>query len=118
MTEDRIPESRQEIEARIVTRAWEDEEFAQALRDDPVAAIEGELGLKMTDGLRVEVHEESREDPVWHLVIPPQPGANDAELTREELDAVAGGIRMISSYNLSMVTSFRSFIALDPGLGP
>jgi len=118
MTDSTLPRSRQEIEAQIVTKAWADEAFAQALKTDPVAAVEKELGIKVTDGLRIEIHDESQGSPVWHLVIPPRPPANEADLSEGELDAVAGGIRMISSYNLTLNTRFHTFFAFDPGRGP
>lgn len=119
MTENNSPKSRQEVEAQIIAKAWSDERFAQLLRTDPVAAIEQELGTKVADGLKIEVHEENVEDGVWHLVIPPAPIGE--VLSDQELEAVAGGVRLATSYAAYDVRAvpFRyfGFISLDPERG-
>lgn len=82
------PRSRQEMEAQIIAKAWADEAFMKELRSDPKDAIAKELGTELPPNLRVVIHEESRDDPTWHLVVPPAPSD---ELSDEELAAAAGG---------------------------
>ena len=86
--EQRECRSRKDEEAQIIAKAWADETFMAELRSDPKAAIAKELKTELPDDLRVVVHEECREEPTWHLVIPAAPSD---ELGDEELEAAAGG---------------------------
>ena len=83
------PRSRRDMEDQIIAKAWADEAFMEELRTDPRAAISAELGADLPENLTIIVHEESRSEPTWHLVVPPAPRAD--ELDDDELDAVAGG---------------------------
>lgn len=83
--------SRNEITWKVTERAWKDEEFRKALKSDARAAIENELGLTLPKGIEVEVLEEGRGK--MYLVVPANPNASSDELSSEELDQVAGGIR-------------------------
>lgn len=78
---------RRDVEARIIARAWKDENFARELRRNPKAAIEQELG-KLPDGIQIEVVEES--PTKLYLVLPTKP-SKTGELSDAELDKVAGG---------------------------
>jgi hypothetical protein len=69
---------------RVVARAWSDDDFKQRLVDDPAAAMREE-GMAVPDGTELRVVETTAE--VAYLVLPLKP----AELSEEELDAVAGG---------------------------
>jgi len=86
--QDQERRSRQDVEAQIIAKAWADEAFMEKLRTDPKAAISAELAVELPDDLTVVVHEESRDEPTWHLVVPPAPSG---ELSNEDLDAAAGG---------------------------
>ncbi len=77
-------QSAQEMRERVVNRAQEDRDFRLQLCSDPKAAIEGELGVTLPEGVSVSVHEESAENV--HLVLPPS-----AVLSQEELGTVSGG---------------------------
>jgi hypothetical protein len=58
MTHGGVPTGRQQLEARIVRRAWKDPEFRELLLRDPRAAVGAELGAEIPEGLRIEVVEE------------------------------------------------------------
>lgn len=69
---------------RVVAKAWTDESFKQRLLSD-TAAVLHEHGIHVPDGIQVQVHEAT--DTVAHLVLPARP----AQLSDEQLEAVAGG---------------------------
>ena len=53
-----FPNRRQEIERRVVRRAWADPAYRDRLRHDPRAALEDELGISLPSRLRVTLVEE------------------------------------------------------------
>ena len=53
-----FPTRRDEIEGRVVRRAWADPAYRDRLRDDPRAALEEELGVSLPSRLQVTVVEE------------------------------------------------------------
>ena len=77
-------QSEAEVRAHIAMKAAEDDEFRARLVADPGAVLEAETGIRLPDGYRLHVHEESATDA--HLVLPPKP-----VLSREQLDGIAGG---------------------------
>ena len=81
-------QSEAEVKAHIAMKAAEDDDFRARLLADPRAALEAETGLRLPDDYRLHVHEESAADA--HLVLPPRP-----ELSREQLDRIAGGVQNI-----------------------
>jgi hypothetical protein len=80
--------TRQEIAARVVRRAMEDDAFRARLVADADAAIADEIGGPIPDGLKVTVLEET--DDEMYLMLP-QSKVETAELADEELDRAAGG---------------------------
>jgi hypothetical protein len=84
---------RAEWERTIVQRSIEDEEFRQRLLDDPKGILEQELGGALPQGFEVRVVEESAD--TIYLVLPSASALGDqgGELSEEELEAVAGGVR-------------------------
>ncbi len=68
----------------VIGKACRDEEFRRALVADPVGTVNAEMGARLPDNLKVEVHEETHE--TLHLVLPAP-----MELTGAELEQVAGG---------------------------
>ena len=76
--------SEAEVRAHIAMKAAEDDAFRARLIADPRATVEEEVGIRLPDGYRLHVHEESATDA--HLVLAPKP-----ELSQEQLDRIAGG---------------------------
>ncbi|MCZ7568697.1 MAG: NHLP leader peptide family RiPP precursor [Ardenticatenaceae bacterium] len=88
-----------EIDARLIARAWEDKGFRAILLRDPAAAM-AQTGLTLPEGVQLKVVEQGagaavEEAPGVHaLVLPVAPGvdeSDDFELSLEEIDTVAGG---------------------------
>ncbi len=81
-------EARYERESKLITRAWRDPAFRQALLADPKAVFEKELGIKLPADFEIRVLEDTAY--VYHFVIPRNP-AGEGELADFELDGVVGG---------------------------
>ena len=73
-----------EMRTRIIEKAVNDPDYREKLLDDPRAAVAGELGVSIPDGLTIHVHEEDAGDA--HLVLPPS-----SKLSPEELQTAAAG---------------------------
>jgi len=81
----------EDLQARLIARAWEDEDFKRRLMSDPKSTICEELGVELPDELEIQVVEEGPSKIC--VVLPVRPEAvSDDELSEEELKAVAGGI--------------------------
>lgn len=79
--------TRQEIEEKLIARAWQDESFKQELISNPRSAFEKE-GITLPENIEVRVVEESPN--TFYLVLPVRP-SETAELSEAELESVAGG---------------------------
>ncbi len=76
-------QSEAEVKAHITMKAAEDDDFRARLIAEPRATLEAVTGLRLPDGYRLHVHEESATDA--HMVLPPKP-----ELSREQLEGIVG----------------------------
>jgi hypothetical protein len=76
---------RNDFQSQVVKKAWEDENFKQALIKDPHAALKQEFKLSMPDDVEVKVVEETSK--VVYLVLP----LNPDNLPDDILDKAAGG---------------------------
>ena len=85
------PSNMEELQARLIARAWDDEEFKRRLLSDPKAAIGDELDIELPEDLEIEVVEETATKICLVLPVSPRDGS-DQELLDEAIDAVAGGI--------------------------
>ncbi|MEM7594390.1 MAG: NHLP leader peptide family RiPP precursor [Cyanobacteria bacterium P01_A01_bin.83] len=83
------PQSRRDIEARIIAQAWKDESFKQELLANPKAVIEQEFGVQFPEAVNVQVQEENPTS--LYFVLPMSPQTEGQELSAEELESVAGG---------------------------
>ena len=68
----------------LVGKATQDDEFRKALVADPLGTVTAELGIRLPDGIEVEVHEETHDS--LHLVLPAP-----MEMTPADLAQVSGG---------------------------
>ena len=68
-----------------------DDAFRQELVRDPKTVFARDLGVTMPDSIQVQVVEESATHR--YLVLPQRPASADVDLSEEELDDVAGGVR-------------------------
>ncbi len=82
--------TRQEIEAEIIKKAWEDDKFRQELLANPKATLTKMFNVDFPEELKFEIHEES--PTRMHLVLPAKPDMSGSrELSDNDLEAVSGG---------------------------
>ena len=77
--------TQEEMRPEIISKAVDDEAFRARLLENPKEAIQEAFGVTISDGLTIEVHEESA--MTAHLVLP-----SSSRLTSDDLNAVVGGI--------------------------
>ncbi len=89
------PTTAEDLQVRLIARAWKDDEFKQELLRDPRSAIGEELGVELPSDLEIQVVEEKPN--MICLVLPVRPeDVADGELTDGELEAVAGGSGVVT----------------------
>jgi hypothetical protein len=79
---------RKELEARVIERAFKDENFRMELLRDPKGNLEKELGIKIPESVIVKIIEEKEGEVCLFLPLVPK---QEGELTEAELETVAGG---------------------------
>ena len=86
-----VATSRQELEARLIAKAWRDPEFKERLLADPRSVMGQELGRQLPPDLQVSVLEESPQ--TYYLLVPMKPaGAENCSL--EDLQDQAAGDKL------------------------
>ncbi|HLO48404.1 MAG TPA: NHLP leader peptide family RiPP precursor [Kamptonema sp.] len=88
------PMTREELQAKLIAKAWQDESFKQELLSNPTAVVAREMGLDNIPGITIEIVEET--PTTYYLVLPPKPTDDTEELSDAELESVAGGRRRSS----------------------
>ncbi|MFD0862935.1 NHLP leader peptide family RiPP precursor [Sungkyunkwania multivorans] len=85
----------QQLYQTIVNEAWENEDFKAELLKDPAAAIEKLTGerLNLPEGKTLVVRDQTDAATVY-INIPAEQRTDDVELNEEQLEAVAGGLRI------------------------
>ncbi len=83
--------TRAELDAELIARVADDEEFRALLLENPKEAIQRATGMTIPEEFTIQVHEEN--GMTAHVVLP----ASD-QLTQEDLAVVAGGNGLISSW--------------------
>ncbi|MBD2243788.1 NHLP leader peptide family RiPP precursor [Nostoc sp. FACHB-888] len=89
MTEQTTSHTRKDIEAHIIAQSWKDEAYKQQLLNNPKSVIEREFGVQLPSEVKVQVLEEN--PTTLYFVLPVRPNLSGAELSDEQLEAVAGG---------------------------
>ncbi|ACC81660.1 NHLP leader peptide family RiPP precursor [Nostoc punctiforme] len=89
MSEQEQAQTRQDIEARIIAKAWKDESYKQELLTNSKAVIEREFGVEFPADVTVQVLQENPTS--LYFVLPLSPTAIMQELSEEQLQAIAGG---------------------------
>ena len=79
---------RKALEEKLIERSLKDEKFRKTLIENPKAAMEEELGVKLPQNLVIKILEE-KENEVFFVL--PCPLEKEGELTEMELESVAGG---------------------------
>ncbi|MGF1575902.1 MAG: NHLP leader peptide family RiPP precursor, partial [Cyanophyceae cyanobacterium] len=117
-------QARNEIESKIILKAWEDDTYRQSLIVNPRAVLSEEIGQPIPDGGSFKVVEEKPNS--FYLVLPQKPRLVEAsiheseELTQAELESVAGGAVMVigtKKWNVVFADSTNSkFYAVFSGI--
>jgi len=81
-------QTRHDLEAKIVRRCWQDEEFRKNFTADPSGAFVKYLHVPAGNLPKIAVHHE--EPGSWHIVLPQSP-PNASELSEQDLETIAGG---------------------------
>jgi hypothetical protein len=114
--------SRHDLEAKIVKRSWEDEDFRREFTADPAGAFVRYLNVPAESLPKITIHQE--EPGSWHIVLPQKP-LNASELSEQDLEKVAGGTTMswgvVASLSISGVsvlsTSIANTVVISKGQG-
>jgi hypothetical protein len=80
--------SRHDLEAKIVKRCWEDEDFRKEFTADPAGSFVKYLQVPVASLPEMFVHQE--ELGSWHIVLAEKP-VNASELSEPDLEMIAGG---------------------------
>lgn len=81
-----------EIIARVIMKAWEDEDFKNELIVSPKSTIESFTGedFNLKEDVEIIVADQTIGNK-FYLNIPVKPNLEDIELSEEQMDIVAGG---------------------------
>ena len=82
---------REHMERKLVEKSLQDDAFRQRLLDDPKAAVEQEVGIRLPEEVRVVAVQETAD--TIYLVLPfvSTEVREAGELSDQDLEAVAGG---------------------------
>lgn len=82
----------QQLNAQIIARAWEDNQFKNELIANPVETMEKLTGIKINlpQGQKLVVVDQSNDSTVY-FNIPRKVDVETLELTDEQLEMVSGG---------------------------
>jgi Nitrile hydratase, alpha chain len=89
MSEQTPQKTRRDVETHIIAQAWKDETYKQELLSNPKAVFEREFGVQMPAEANVRVLEENSTN--LYFVLPKRPNLSGADLSDEQLEAIAGG---------------------------
>jgi hypothetical protein len=102
MTELAAALTRHDLEAKIVKRCWEDEEFRKEFTADPAGVFIKYLQVPAASLPKIVVHQEPLGS--WHIVLPAKPPHTD-ELSEQDPERVAGGtFSVVVSGTVAIIT--------------
>ena len=92
----------QDVFFRIITEAWQNDDFKKSLISNPEEALKNLFGRSLPTGKKIKVFDQS--DPEYiYINIPIKPERNDVELDNKKLDKVSGGVS-----NGTIMTDYES----------
>ena len=103
MSEQQQSQTRKDIEAHIIAKAWKDEAYKQELLTNPQAVLSREFGVEFPQEVQIQVLEENSTS--LYFVLPMSPMEITEELSEEQLEAVAGGYNRGWVFTLTVVTT-------------
>ena len=82
----------EDILKMVISKAWEDKSFRKRLIEDPVSTIEAHTGAKVVlpEGKELIIYDQTDTSKVY-VNIPNEPDFENAELSEEQLERIAGG---------------------------
>ncbi|UKO95903.1 NHLP leader peptide family RiPP precursor [Nostoc sp. UHCC 0870] len=90
--EQTLDNTQENLEAKIIARAWKSEAYRQELLENPRAVIAREFDVELPAEVSVQVLEETPTNLYFVLPMRPQFKEGDLEdISEEELQAIAGG---------------------------
>jgi hypothetical protein len=91
--EQTLENSQENLEAKIIARAWKSEAYKQELLENPKAVISREFDVELPAEVNVQILEETSTSLYFVLPMRPDFSAADLEdISEEELAQVAGGL--------------------------
>lgn len=83
----------QQLLQDVICEAWENETFKKELLENPIETIEKFTGktVQIPEGKKFVVRDQSNESAIY-INIPVNKKVEDAELTEDQLELVAGGV--------------------------
>ena len=101
-------------ELEIGIRAFRDDEFRQALLSDPAGTLEREYGVKVPEGVTLQIHEET--ENLLHWIIPGRPSRLDG-LSDRDLEMLPQNPKAVSGCCTCGSTTQQTFSTLQVGCG-
>lgn len=92
----------QDVFFRIITEAWENDNFKESLITNPEKTLEKFFGRSLPTGKKIKVADQSNPEYIY-INIPVKPQQKDVELDEKKLDKVNGG-----TSNGSVITDYES----------
>ena len=91
----------QDVFFRIITEAWENDNFKKSLITNPEETLENFFGRSLPTGKKIKVVDQSNPEYIY-INIPVKPYQKDIELDEKKLDTVSGGI-----LNAAVITDYE-----------
>jgi hypothetical protein len=107
----------QKLYAEIVQKAWENADFKKELVANPIAAIEKHIGkeLNLPKGKTIVVRDQTDESTIYINIPVSSKHSVDAQLSEEQLEAVAGGVGDIAIWPpISTLPKWPPIICFPP----